>query len=672
MKTIWLALLLLPFPFLIWRSLGVSLIRGIQRVDSAIGKVLQPVAWLPGANWRPKTGSRRDNNLRRAWFLLFFLAISIGAILLPVASWPPMLTWRLFGISIGLLLRAFVISLGLLAALAVAWTWMAAVADMLEDEEDHGEAFASQHYQRMAVLSIYILVALVPFAFQTIHEMNANQFDGVVAEVNSEADDVSSWRKPIFRELRAYGEWALFTADLGLGVAMEFLPNSPNISAIRPKGVLANCVVTLFLLVMTSVVIKGVILVARCDHALDASVQRLKRTGKTVQVVKFGTRALPKLVEILQKGTIPEITAAAKAIGEIYTDSSLHWKRAYRELCNRLNDKRWEVREASARALGAMGRAGTEHELFPVLESDPQISIRIAAATALGQIAAESYQEKLSDHLSHKMQQSPGVRASVAEALGNLPKPKAKNSRVYSALWDRFIHDDSSWVRLRAAQTLKALGDSRIQDGVGGLLSQLQEGRAASDRKAAAKELAVSLEDSTVARGLIQRVSEEQDAPVRAEIVRSLANAYRLPVGGGTLEKVAKLHRRLLSEDDIRDVRKASAEALGEAPKDAANIRVLANRMDPKKEPSKTVRKACVRALERHNALDALAMSIDPQDAALAKTVAAAIRNLRGRSLLTHIGAYRDKLREASPGRASEFISTENRSAPPAVDGSAI
>ncbi len=262
--------------------------------------------------------------------------------------------------------------------------------------------------------------------------------------------------------------------------------------------------------------------------------------------------------------------------------------------------------------------------------------MRVAAAIALGQLNAVGYQERLSDFLDPKREKSRRVRTSVAEALGNLERPKRSDSRVFRALWECYIHDESPWARFRAAQTLEALGDKRIQAERGELLQTLKESADAKERQAAARKLAVWLNDTMVVQALIQRAGsdQEEDSRVRAEALTTLATAYReTRVHATNLDKIEARHRASLANDPSWRGRHASARALGYAEGSDRNLRVLGRHLSQEHERSREVRLACARALRRLKAVDLLRASHDPLDEAIVKEVATAISNVRSTML---------------------------------------
>jgi HEAT repeat protein len=244
-------------------------------------------------------------------------------------------------------------------------------------------------------------------------------------------------------------------------------------------------------------------------------------------LLQFGRAALDPLVE--QVRTAPEAsvrTWAAEILGALGDD------RAVAPLVACLGDLNDQVRARAASSLGKLGDRRAVSDLMPLMLADPVPFVRIQVVRALGAIGDERALHHLVDSLNDGAW---WVRIRVVEALEQLGEPAVEP--LFLALEDEDIE-----VRRRAAITLERLGVLRS------LVQKLKEEEPgvrekllAAGQAGAVEVLNAALEDPAretrlrvsrlageiphpaISHALLERLREEQDPGVLAEVITSLA-----------------------------------------------------------------------------------------------------------------------------------------------------
>jgi HEAT repeat protein len=234
-------------------------------------------------------------------------------------------------------------------------------------------------------------------------------------------------------------------------------------------------------------------------------------------------------------------SAAEKARGE----------EAFKKALDRLKSSDAAERATAADEMGRRGyrlRKEIADVLRPVLNSDPDSTVRAAAGRALGRLGAR---EAVPDLVRALRDTSSDVRVVAAAALWRLPDPSAVVS-----LLER-LHDNEAAVREWSALALGVIGDRRGTPEMIRLLNDPER----SVRLAAVRSLG-RIGDVDGLKPLVGYLAGNRDDEEKEEVVNSLAS-LKGP------EKVAALLSLLASadRDEAQKVRLLSALGqVGDAP----------------------------------------------------------------------------------------------------------
>lgn len=182
----------------------------------------------------------------------------------------------------------------------------------------------------------------------------------------------------------------------------------------------------------------------------------LARRQAVAELATRGRRVVAPVSKLLTGQVSPAArTAAAEVLAQLGPEAA----EAAPALATALADRSWTGREVAAVALGEMGEKARPHiaTLCEALQGDPEPQVRLAAARALGKIAARCPPAvgELRPALVRALDDSdPNVRAEAAEALAAcqpLP-PEAVNKLRTLAESGDFV------VRQAAEETLRRIG----------------------------------------------------------------------------------------------------------------------------------------------------------------------------------------------------------------------
>ena len=246
---------------------------------------------------------------------------------------------------------------------------------------------------------------------------------------------------------------------------------------------------------------------------------------------------------------------------------SIRSEKAVEPLLARLENPDPSMRSAAANALGSIGSEKAVEPLLARLEN-PDPSMRSAAANALGSIGSEKAVEPLLAHLENP---DPSMRSAAANALGSIGSEKAVEPLLAR------LEDTDASVRSAAANALGSIGSEKA---VEPLLARLED-TDASVRSAAANALG-SIGSEKAVEPLLAHL-ENPDPSMRRAAAHALGSI-------GSERAVEPLLARL---EDNSSVRSAAANALGSIGSERAVEPLLARLEDI----NSSVRRAAARAL---------------------------------------------------------------------------
>lgn len=275
---------------------------------------------------------------------------------------------------------------------------------------------------------------------------------------------------------------------------------------------------------------------AGSPQAIDALVKKLKddhpnvRSCAAIALGRIGPAAqesVPALIKILEKDPDGPFRAqAALALGSV---AALPAK-TIPTLILALKDRDVEVKKASCRGLANFGpqAAKAGDPLSELIRKDPDPSVKVCAAYALGRINPESKEvvPLLVDALKNG---DAGVRALAAEALGQVYQTKDAVPELMEAL-----KDEAAAVRSFAAKSLGKAG-SRAREAVS-LLIQALEDREASVRAEAAQTLGQA--GPQAAKAVPAMIKMLQNDEIRLQKIAALALGR---IGAAAKEAVSPL-----------------------------------------------------------------------------------------------------------------------------------
>ncbi len=354
-------------------------------------------------------------------------------------------------------------------------------------------------------------------------------------------------------------------------------------------------------------------------------------------LLEFGEAACePLLRKLAERGEVNTRAWAAEVLGQ------LKHPRAVPALLACLADLHDQVR---SRAAGALGKIGDRHavpELIHLMLGDPVPYVRIQSVRALGAIGDPRALHHLIDSLKDGEW---WVRVRVIEALEQLGE-RAVEPLLLA------LEDPDTEVRQRAAMTLERLGVldtllERVGDGdvaareklvaaaQSGVVEILVAALAHSNPRVryAVAEILGEVPHATVAAALIERLQQEQAAPIVAELLRSLAKLRE--------EKAAEPISRLLGHGN-ETIRVEAVRALERIPFPNPNELLAAAVRDPQPR----VRGGAAVVLGRvgdRNSVPALLELLGDCDAAVRAEAARALGLLRASEAVARlVDAFHD------------------------------
>ncbi len=587
--------------------LGMPMIRAFQAVDRWIADRSNRLAKITGATWRPKNLNAKTRFLRLLWFLSFFGAVFALALWGSVAQ----IHW----------LQVTAVVIGFTFALVVGRAWVTSVNRMLEDDRDDvGEAENSDQLRNMAIFSMIMLLLLTPLSLQGFQQLSGNQLFAVKGDVTQ------------------LETWSAATANLVLKAALD-VADFINLEAVtenelHPREAYGwGTLLLLFhFLVLLYMVVNGIVLAARSDHAMHAALGRLKKYGETDSVIKFGSRILPNLSPIIEGQNPAAAQAAIRAVAGICQQAKHQFKHSRETLLRALVSEHQDVREVAAWGLGEAGYVGAVKPLQERLVEDKAEAVRATAAEALGKlgkaVAHSDLAERLMDGNRYVIEESERVRVAILRALAALDHEPNRGSRT-RVRWV-FSNDPSDAVRATAADTLRWWKDEMVDEELGKLVKQIAD-PSEKVRRAAATGLAAFVSEVLALDALRNRFANEDDVWARARIIKSLANVNHVE-NPKYVAPIAVLIRKALREDEWSVVRQAAAKALSEFQRDRVNTNILVSRMNRKNETHEEVRKAAAKSLWDLGETDVLVDVLDRTDKPVAEFILPILRRIHDRN----------------------------------------
>lgn len=508
------------FAFLVRK--GVFFIRLLQSLDNQLVRLLRGISWISGAPWLPEGWLLRT--LQWIWFLGLFGAIFALYPLCPGTS-------QLAPIVIGYLL-----------ALSVGRTWMSEETRLLNGEEGASSEI-SDRLRPMAIWAFLILLALIPLSFRTVHQ-------------------TLHWYQEIKGD--SIQTWGLVTASFLLHSVVDFADflKVNGLENIRPDEPIQNLPILLHFAAVSYVVVNGIALIARTDHAISTDLERLRTEGKPGQLVRQGTRVIPQLIQILTQATAQGAAGAATVLGEIAEARGSLPPRALRALIRAADHGDLLVREKAVKALGKTGHDQAKSKLLNLLLKDSQKRIIELSGISLRGIPDLP---------------KVGINALLDHALATckIPKPDAEYTRRYaiamllrhnpppawaSVKLDRWIAEETEPDLQSVLNFAQARCSTQVrQEIIASRVSDLGHTEA-SRRAAAAKSLAPYIDDPKVANALLSHIETETDTTTRFWLVNSL---YREQGPEPRMTRTIVPRLRKLLEDADPHVRVAATEGLG-------------------------------------------------------------------------------------------------------------
>jgi len=439
---------------------GLRIIRAFKAVDERVVAGLKWITWLPGAYWSHPNEDERTaaNVLRWIWFVAFFGLIFIGSVGMVywVDNWP---SAARFGC----------IAMGYVVALAIGRTWVSAQAEVLDQQEVGAEGGLAHRLRLRAMISFLFLLLLVPISFD--------------ATANSEL----GWF-----EDRSFLEWGLVTVHLLFRAAVDFIEilNTGKESGIEftYDGIGEGALVLLHFLTLGYVVVTGITLLARGDHAMHGDVSRLKKSSNNTNiflVVRHGERVIPDLLQLLKGNPrSEEARGAVTALGLIHERFKGRGKKSFealeklatakeewsKDLSKRLfvSIAKWNNAEAADLLLNKL-HASKGGDLSPVIV-DALVSMKLESKSLVRLIEIA--------HRSSADENTIPMRQAIAEALVEDSELLAA-PRVSKALEDTWLQSEGSEpvpkirnTLLRALEQSKASNRNKlIAEGFAGLAS---------------------------------------------------------------------------------------------------------------------------------------------------------------------------------------------------------
>jgi len=296
----------------------------------------------------------------------------------------------------------------------------------------------------------------------------------------------------------------------------------------------------------------------------------------------FGAAALPAIEAGLTAVAYGSRIAAVEALGQI------HDSKAVRPLVAALKTADPGVCIAAIDSLCRREDGDAANNILPALKhAHPQV--RASAVEALGRMRAQAAFEPILSRLEDPVWE---VRKQATEALGRL-----RDSRALEALGARLEKDPDHDVREAAAVSLGSVGD---RQGIGLLVLALKDSASGVRRLAAASlsRIDTNWSSSPEARAAAEKLKaslQDRDPAVRALVNQVLINlgvtepsrSPRTEEETSEVETSPAKRRKLAVSlllavlcDGDRDLRQASAEALGELGDERAGPALLRAKAD--------------------------------------------------------------------------------------------
>jgi hypothetical protein len=443
--------------------------------------------------------------LRLIWFGTVFAFLITGSFLAPTGI-------------------AFAISmLGSWLALSVGGYWVGMESMALEDEESDPRMFhhvgLAHQIQPTGAIALLLVLFFIPVSFMTA--------DAAFDWFESPDSSLRTW---IFYALHLFYQAAV---DVGEVIQLE-------VSNVRPVANGGKALVLGHFIGLTFLVLNGLTLVARREHAIRSWIRRLETTGSIEGVERFGARIWDDLLVVAQCEDLsrhPE--AALHALAKCRPPAPRRLGRSpilhdtislLKAKPSSTEDLTIPVRQGAAQALGTWRhQRGAEALMNALLDKAERREVRAEAATALqgyGDVPGvdpvglrKALLEVLSDGANHAQIR---VRAIDAMILIHEVAPDTEPVKhILKQLTLRGKEPDA--VNARALHALRVLNllDDETQE-LGRLFKMLESGGIAERKQAAAMLVEFGGHNEATLR-LIQATSKEQEALTRAQMVKALS-----------------------------------------------------------------------------------------------------------------------------------------------------
>jgi len=484
------------------KPLGGRAVRAVQAVNRWIHSRL----FFPGAALllqHRRFEARRYQVLRLLWFGSVFAALLAGCF-----QAPPV--W------------AFALAMtGSWMALSAGGYWVGVESLALEDNEDGGtyeHVELSHQIQANGVLSLLLVLVFIPISFMT-------------------ADAAFDWYLSPDGSLRT---WVFYTLHLLYQAAVDFGDVLDlTVSDVEPRTLGGKALVVTHFIGLTLLVLNGLTLVARREHAIRGWIRRLEHTGDIRGVRQFGARVWDDLLAVASCGRMDKHPdAALRALAQATPPHPRHLKRSpilegiIRELRRRPTegaDTTVKLRQAAAEALGTWRHPRAADALLGALQDGGERhEVRAQAAAALGRYAdvpgirLDRLRDSLLDVVRDRSARAE-IRGKAIDAVAELHHAVVVPDTV-KELFQNLCLDphQPNLVRARALASLRLLGLlDNIVDSLRDLFNRLRSPTIALRREAAGR--LVDFGDiSEVVNNLILAAGREDDPLTRADMVKAL------------------------------------------------------------------------------------------------------------------------------------------------------
>lgn len=519
---------------------GRRVIRTFQFLDHHVVRFFRLLSWIPAAFWKspqheePKWRSA----LRWTWFIAFFVLVFVFGYLTQylAPSWPS--AHRLVAIFVGYLI-----------ALAVARTWVGEQSQNLDQNSINSGKLATKLRPR-AMLSIFFLLILIPLSFDAAH-------DGL------------GWYEDNDRNI---ADWGLVTIHLLFRAAVDFLEllnTNWKASNLEYNRIGEGALVLTHFVTLGYVVVTGIGLVARGDHAMHSDVTRLVETGKVGNVPRHGERVVNELTPILQNPNeypTAAVAAAIEALGVIRREHDIAPPKVFELLRTAISDDTSDIRASAALAIGRWESEESARILYQIIRDGSEL-LKVRNSAVYGINAVRHIDRDYLEGL---------IECAINAHTAGVP---GRNKSLRLAIIDVFRSHPHYLDTLGIRETIEANwlaveSEPDVQDSIretfgAPILQRLSHARhkfrsgKPAERLEGAKELAKHIDVGVVVKELMTCVrSSDEDLQLRERALRSLYETQIPEVPKFPDEITQCLRGRLGTKDEFASLRILAAEGL--------------------------------------------------------------------------------------------------------------